>query len=80
MIAHRHNGLLVKPEALRPTALRLAALFDHDNLTGLADTARAQAYEVFGLRRCIDQHAALYENLLAGRTPGAGIDDSAVCG
>ncbi|MCH7813422.1 MAG: glycosyltransferase family 4 protein [Planctomycetes bacterium] len=80
LIAHRHNGLLVKPEAPRPTALRLAALFDHDDLTGLADAARSQAYEVFGLRRCVDQHADLYENLLAGRTPGEGIDDSAVCG
>ena len=44
----------------------------------LTETARGHAYEVFGLRRCVDQHVRLYENVIRGVSPGEGITDSAV--
>jgi len=79
MLADRHNGLLVKPDSFKRVALRLVTrLDDRRQLAAVSETARGQAYQIFGLRRCVDQHARLYENLLAARLPADGITDSAV--
>lgn len=81
LLAHQHNALLIKPDTPRRMAIRTAAtLGDLEGVAELKDTARGQAYEVFGVRRCIDQHARLYDNLLAGRDPSDGIADSASTG
>lgn len=73
------NGRLFKANAtgsLAPAIYR--CLNDRDEFPKFVDVARGHAYEVFGLRRCIDQHARLYHNLQAGRPPNDGIVDSAV--
>ncbi|MCH7700987.1 MAG: glycosyltransferase family 4 protein [Planctomycetes bacterium] len=81
LLAHQHNALLIKPDTPRRMAIRVAAtLGDLEGVAELKDTARGQAYEVFGVRRCIDQHARLYDNLIAGRDPGDGIVDSSSIG
>lgn len=78
LIAHKHNGLLVKPAPAKTMAIQVAALLDdRDTLKKMADTARGQAFEVFSVRRYVDQHTRLYDNLLANRSPAKGITDSA---
>ncbi len=79
LLGHKHNGLLIKPDADKTVAVKLAAMLDRtDELRRVAETARGQAFQVLGVRRYVDQHARLYENLLAGNRPGEGIVDSAV--
>lgn len=81
LIAHKVNGLLfkqVKGKSEVGTLVRL--LQDRDSLDKTRETARGQAYEVFGLRRFIEQHMRVYDNLLNDRAPGEGITDSAQVG
>jgi glycosyltransferase involved in cell wall biosynthesis len=79
LIADRSNGLLVKNADPTLLAARiLTALEDSDLRRRMADTARAQAYEVFGVRSFVDHYERLYENLLADRPPGDGIVDTAM--
>lgn len=81
LVAHNVNGLLFKPVPGESRAVAIVRLLlQRDRLAKVRETARGQAYEVFGLRRCIDQHAQLYENLLSGVAPASGITDSAVAG
>lgn len=46
----------------------------------LKQAAHGQAFEVFGLRRYVDQHVQLIRNLLTGVSPSEGISDSAMVG
>lgn len=46
----------------------------------LRQAAHGQAYEVFGLRRSVEQYLQLYRNLLSGAAPDEGISDSAMTG
>lgn len=81
LVAHNVNGLLFKPVPGESRAIAVARLLQQrDRLAKARETARGQAYEVFGLRRCIDQHARLYDNLLSGVAPAEGITDSAAAG
>jgi len=81
MISHDTNGLLFKPLPAKRLAARLAhALADRRPLERLAEAARAQAYQVFGLGRAVAQHKRLYDNLAGGRSPGQDIADSACDG
>jgi len=78
LLSHNHNGLLIKPAPERRMAIKLAGMLENrSNWKALAETARSQAYEVFSVRRCVDQHARLYENLLSGCPPDQGITDPA---
>ncbi|UCG15540.1 MAG: glycosyltransferase family 4 protein [Phycisphaerales bacterium] len=78
MISHDANGLLFKPLPAKRLAARLAlALADRRPLDRLAEAARAQAYQVFGLGRAVAQHRRLYNNLVSGRPAGQDIADSA---
>ncbi|MCH7526035.1 MAG: glycosyltransferase family 4 protein [Planctomycetes bacterium] len=79
LIAHKHNGLLIKPEPGQPMAVRIAAALSKiDSMGQEKQRARSQAYEVFSVRRFADQHAQLYENLTAGAPPSTNITDSAI--
>lgn len=79
MIANKVNGLLCKPVAGRSLVGALSRHLDNREAHGrLRETARGQAYEVFGLRRYAEQIETVYENVLAGRPPGEGVTDSAV--
>jgi len=49
-----------------------ALLDDRDTLKKMAHTAHGQAFEVFSVRRYVDQHTRLYDNLLANRSPRRG--------
>jgi hypothetical protein len=55
-------------------------LQDRASLDKAREVARGQAYEVFGLRRCIEQHMQVYENVMSERAPGEGIAESARVG
>jgi starch synthase len=78
LVANKQNGLLVKPDAPKRIAVKMAALLgDRQTLRRMAEAARGQAYEVFSLRRCVDQHARLYQNLLTGAPATENITDAA---
>ncbi|MCH8150254.1 MAG: glycosyltransferase family 4 protein [Planctomycetes bacterium] len=79
LIANKVNGLLFNPK----TATHLAGavgrlLMDRDSQTRVKEVARGHAFEVFGLRRYVDQHDRLRRNLATGCVPREGIVDSAV--
>lgn len=79
MIANKVNGLLFKRLANeRPSAVIARLLSDGPAQATLREAARGQAFEVFGVRRCMEQHMRLYENVLVGAPPGEGITDTAV--
>ena len=81
LIAHKVNGLLFKAEAGKSMAAPIVRwLRDHDSLEKVREAARGQAYEVFSIRRYVDQHIKLYENVCAGVAAGEGISDSAAVG
>lgn len=78
LIAHKNNGLLFKQERGKSTVGTLVRLLqDRASLDKARAVARGHAYEVFGLRRFIEQHMLVYENVLRGMAPGEGIVDSA---
>ncbi len=78
LVVTRVNGLLYKHHPGKSAASRIVALLrDRESQRKVKEAARGQAYEVFSLRRYVDQHALLYENLLAGRPPSHGITDPA---
>jgi glycosyltransferase involved in cell wall biosynthesis len=79
MLAHKVNCRLVKPAEGRFMALALVPhLAVGDEAAKMADAARGQAFQVFGLRRCMDQHLKLYQNLMTDALPEEGITDSAL--
>ncbi len=79
LIANKLNGLLFKQVPSESMAGAIARLLgDHTALARAKEVARGHAYEAFGLRRCIQQHMRVYDNLLQGITPGEGIVDSAM--
>lgn len=78
-IAHKVNGLLVAPRTAAGTTAAVSRfLQDRETLSLVREAARGQAYEVFGLRRYVEQCMTLYENVLGGRAPGEGITDPAI--
>lgn len=78
LIAHKVNGVLFSPKGPRRPALSMSALFtDTSGFRKLKDVARAQAYEVFSIRRYVRQHQRVYDNLLDGRPLSEGIEDPA---
>lgn len=78
LIAHKVNGLLFKQVRGKGAVGPLVRLLqDRASLDKAREVARGQAYEVFGLRRFMEQHMQVYENVLRGAAPGEGIVDSA---
>jgi len=79
IIADRSNGLLCKRADVKLLASRiLTALEDAPLRDRLTETARGQAYEVFGVRAFIDNYHQLYENVLAGRQAAQEVSDTAM--
>jgi hypothetical protein len=79
LLAHQHNALLLKPGTSARMAVRLAAMLgETSDTSAMRETARGQAFEVFGLRRFVDQHLRLYENLVGGAGVSEGITDTAI--
>ncbi|MCZ6683247.1 MAG: glycosyltransferase family 4 protein [Planctomycetota bacterium] len=79
LIADRSNGLLARPGVSRALAAKLlTALEDADLRRRIAEVARGQAYEVFGVRQFVDNYARLYDNVRSGKPAGVGIHDSAM--
>ncbi len=77
LIADGMNGLLYRADQPRKVARRvLTAIEDRQLSRRLGNTARAQAFEAFGLRAFRDNYARLYQNVLAGRYPADGVADS----
>lgn len=79
MLSNDLNAILFKaPDRWTRIGLAICKHYLHPaNLTKIKEVARGQAYEVFGLRRCVGQYATLYENLLAGKPAGENITDPA---
>jgi len=82
LIATRVNGLLFKQTPGRRMVTEIAPLLRsaRSSHVKLEEAARGQAYEVFGLRRCVEQTMHVYDNLLAGAQPDAEINDPAMAG
>lgn len=79
LIAHKANGFLIKPERGPAMTIKInAALKQVDSMTNEKEIAKGQAYQVFGVRRFVDQHLQLYRNLTAGADPAHEIPDSAI--
>ncbi len=78
LIAHKLNGLLIKREPGRSVAPAIArVLAEREAMAGGVETAHGQAFDVFSVRRFVDQVGTVYENVLAGRLPAEGVVDSA---
>jgi glycosyltransferase involved in cell wall biosynthesis len=78
-IVEARNGLLCRPGRFIDLARKVRQLLSDRGLcVRLADTARAQAYDVHSLAHCIEQHERLWGNLLAGRAVKEGIKDAAL--
>lgn len=78
LVVARVNGLLYKhPERKSPASKIIPLLRDRDAQRKTAEAARGQAYEVFSLRRYIEQHMQVYENVLSGAPVSQGINDPA---
>ena len=79
LITHKVNGRLFKPVRVEGRAVTLAKILAQAQTNGaLREAARGQAYEVFSIRRCMDQHIRLYENVIAGQAASEGISDAAI--
>jgi glycosyltransferase involved in cell wall biosynthesis len=78
MIAHKLNGLLVKPERGKSIVKPLAAaLADRASLAKTIETAHGQAYEIFSMRRYTELTVRLYRNVIEGLPADHGIVDTA---
>ena len=79
LIANKVNGLLFNPRSATPLAVAVGRLLmDRESQSKVREVARGHAYEVFSLRRYIDQHDRVRHNLATGCEPREGIVDSAV--
>jgi len=79
LIADRSNGLLCKSnKPLRVAAVALRALEDQPLRRRLGEVARGQAYDVFSLRAFVDNHRAIYDNVVAGRPVADDVRDTAM--
>jgi hypothetical protein len=81
LLAHDHNAFLIKPDVTKRLALRFAAaLGERHGWRQPIEVARGQAYEVFSVRRYVEQVGRVYENLVAARPPDEDIKDPAIAG
>ncbi len=79
LVAHRQSGYLIKPVRGPAMSVKLAIGLSHvESMQKEREFARGTAYQVFGVRRFVDQNLQLYENLLEGRPPESHITDSAI--
>ncbi len=79
LIAHRQNGLLIKPTQGPDMSIRITrAMLNADGIRQRCEAARGQAYQAFGVRRYIDQKMKLYTNIESGNPPDKDIIDSAM--
>ncbi|GJM25779.1 MAG: hypothetical protein DHS20C16_21940 [Phycisphaerae bacterium] len=79
LISNDLNGMLFKAEKSwtrrgRQICVRLEKARQAEKIR---EVARGQAYEVFSVRRSVDQHRQLYENILGGESPSHNISDPA---
>jgi glycosyltransferase involved in cell wall biosynthesis len=79
LLSNDLNGILFKAEELwtrrgRQICVRLAKARE---AAKLREVARGQAYAVFSVRRSVDQHRQLYDNILAAAAPSHNISDPA---
>ncbi|NOX58765.1 MAG: glycosyltransferase [Planctomycetes bacterium] len=79
MLANDLNAILFKAEDYWTRRGRqiCAKLDSAKDASKIREVARGQAYEVFSLRRTVDQHRQLYENLLNQDPPATNITDAA---
>ncbi|UCE58295.1 MAG: glycosyltransferase family 4 protein [Phycisphaerales bacterium] len=79
LISHGENGLLFERNPGETPAAAIAQLLrDRSRLAQAEEVASRQAYRVFGLRRYLEQHMQVYDNVLAGTAAGQGIIDFAL--
>jgi glycosyltransferase involved in cell wall biosynthesis len=82
LIAHRVGGLLFKrtPGRLNPVPL-VRLLRDRPGQQKVREAAHGMAFESFGLRRFVDEHAALYDRLMqAGAASGSSAGRASLAG
>ncbi len=79
LVSNDLNGILFKAEDSwtrrgRQICVRLE---NARHAAKLREVARGQAFEVFSVRRSVDQHRQLYDNILANTSPSHNISDPA---
>ncbi len=81
LISNNVNGVLFKQTPGRRMVVDIARRIESRESFGkLKGTARGQAYEVFSLRRYVEQTMQLYDNTQAGRAADSHINDPAMVG
>ncbi len=81
LIANKVNGMLFKQEPQRRMVSDIARLLRYrEGHTKLKEVARGQAYEVFGVRRFVEQTMQLYDNVREGASADTNINDPAMAG
>jgi len=81
LIAHKVNGLLFKLSETGGTVVKIVnCLRERQASMRVIEAARSQAYEVFSLRRFIEQTERLYNNMISGDAPSEGVTDAAAVG
>ncbi len=79
LLVHGENALLAHPSDPRDTSRRLLEWSDDpQRLWPLAQTARSQAFRLFGARRHAEEYRQAYDNLLNHRPVGEAIADPAL--
>ena len=67
LLEDRHTALMTAPGKPRHFARRALDLIEDSTLQWtLSDMARTEAYEFFSLTRFLDQHRALYQQVISG--------------
>lgn len=79
LLSNDLNGMLFKAEDkwTRRGRQICSRLNQARQANKLREVARGQAYEVFSVRRSVDQHRQLYDNVLSGAAPSNNITDPA---
>ncbi len=79
LLSNDLNGMLFKgDESWTRRGRQICSRLDNARSAAkIREVARGQAYEVFSVRRCVDQHRQLYENILSGSQPSDNISDPA---
>jgi len=76
LLVHGRNAWLCRPGSPRDAARRmLQVLDDPQRAAAQASAARTQVFRAVSRQRMLERYRRVYENLLADRLPGFGLDD-----
>ncbi len=78
LVTDLHNGFLCRPAEPHTLAACIRAAADSGNrLRQCVETARRQAFELFRVQRCVDEHFSVIDNLVSGGRAVGTLQDAA---